>query len=220
MTSPRETPNSNLLEPIGPYFKRKVADPGSSLVKYDTVDDQYADVVQSLAARGNSSGPSHVIMDVPVSLRRARILLDNFVVSVAATDFGGTKLCDLPDRNIAILQCELVATAKASGDYADADTAGIGIGTVVASNTTLSTTMQDVLNVSTATFTTVANAISLALSRLGATGSLTVLNVGDAATNALFLNVGNAGDELSAVGAVTFNGYVDIWYFDLGNVGS
>lgn len=221
MTSPRETPNSNLLEPLGPYFKRRTVTAGAAQEFYPTVADQFADIVRSLAASGNGSAGSNVIMDVPCTLRRARILLTNVVVTLtAANDYGSVKLCDLPDRNILIVQAELTGTVIAGGDFATGDDPKIGVGTAAASANPIATTAQNVVPLANYTDIVAGAATAVAQSMLGSTGDAANLLVADAAGNALYLNASNTDTQLAADGTLTFNGYFDMWYFDLGNVGS
>lgn len=219
MTSPRETHLTN-LEPNAPYFARRVASPGQpSLSKWDGVEDQYNDIVRS-PTRDPGAGVT-VSMDVPVTVRRCRVQLVDAVVSCsAANDYGSLKLVDLPDRNVLVLQAELVGTVVFSGDFATNDDPSIGVGTAAASNSTLATTMQNVIAKTDFTNITKDAANAIAASFLGATGDAANLLIADGASNALYLNVGGNGDILADVGTATFNGTLDVWYVDLGNVGS
>lgn len=217
MASPREL-ELGVLAPLAPNFPRRTV--GNTLTKFDGVEAIYEDITRQPTEPAAQS-KIKLTMDVPLAIRRARFSIENLVISVAAADdFANAKLCDLPDRNIAILQAELVGSAVFSGDYATNDDPSLGVGTAIASNATLATTMQDVIAKTDFTNITKDAATALAMSRLGATGSLTVLNIGDGAANALYLNVGNNGDVLSDVGTVTVNGTFDLWYVELGNVGS
>lgn len=214
MASPRETNLSNLA-PLAPYFGRKLE--GPTLTKYAGVEDAFEDINRQPTA--NSAVPARVAvtMDVPVVMRRMQVKLTNAVVTVAATDFGSLKILDLPDRNIAIFNAELVGTVLFGGDYVDGDDPAIGVGQTAASDDTLSSTMQDVINIAAQANITAATANSLALTKPDP--GVAVL-VADAAGNALYLNVGNGSDQLADEGTATFNGTLDIWYVDLGNVGS
>lgn len=217
MASPRETPNTDLLEPIGPNFTRRTVAAGAAQEKYPTVEDKWNDINRQ-PTRAAGAGIT-VIMDVPVTLRRARVLLQNTVVSLpAADDYGSVQLVALPDRNIVIYNAEFVGTVVFGGEFANDDDPTIGVGQAPATNTTLATTMQDIIPVTT--FTNIvagaANAIAVSKAAPG-TGVL----VADSATSALYLNVSGAGDVLSeSAGTATFNGYFDFWYLDLGNESS
>lgn len=217
MAAPVETNLSN-LSVHAPWFARKVNSGSATLEKFSGDETQYAEIRQPLS-RAVGAGIT-LTMDVPVTIRRARFLLENAVVTVSDQDFGSLKLCDLPDRNIAILQAELVGSVIFAGDYATNDDPDVAVGTAAASNATLATTMVDVIAKVDFDNITAGAANAVAMSRVGATAALSPLLVADGASNALYLNVGNAADQLSADGTATFNGYFDVWYVDLGNVGS
>lgn len=219
MASPRETSNSNVLEPLNPNFARKVSAVGGSLEKYATAEAQYADISQQ-PTRAAGEGVT-VIMDVPVASRRQRVLLENAVITLtAANDFGSLKLVDLPDRNILIKQAELVGSVIAGGDFATGDDPKIGVGTAAASANPIATTavnvipLTDYVNIVAGAATAVAQSLQLTL------GTNAALFVPDAAGQAIYLNASNTDTQLAADGTLTFNGYFDFWYEDLGNVGS
>lgn len=219
MTSQRETSNSNSFEPNNPLFARKTAPNGASQVKFDTAEDQYADITRS-PTRAPGAGVT-VIADLPLTLRRQRVLLENVVVTLtAADDFGSVKLVDLPDRNIAIFQAELVGSVVAGGDFATNDDPKIGVGSVAASANPIATTAQDVITLVDFTNIVAGAITAVAMSRVGATAALAPLLIGDGAGTALYLNASNTDTQLAADGTLTFNGYFDFWYVDLGNVGS
>lgn len=219
MVSPRETPNSNLLEPLGPNFARLTTRAGAAQEKYPTVDDQYNDITRQ-PTRDAGAGVT-VIMDVPAPLRRQRVKLENAVITLtAANDYGSLKLVDLPDRNIMILQAELTGTVIAGGDFATNDDPKIGVGTVAASANPIATTavnvipLTDYTNIVAGAATAVAQSLQLTL------GTDASLLIPDAAAQAIYLNASNTDTQLAADGTLTFNGYFDFWYIDLGNVGS
>ena len=219
MASPRETSNSDSLEPNNPNFARKVATGTASLEKYATVDTQYADVVRQ-PTRAAGEGVT-VIMDVPVTIRRQRVLLENAVITLtAANDFGSLKLVDLPDRNIAIFQAELSGTVVAGGDFATGDDPKIGVGQAAASANPIATTAVDVIALTDYTNIVAGAATAVAQTRLGATADLNAILIPDAAGSALYLNASNTDTQLAADGTLTFNGFFDFWYVDLGNITS
>lgn len=155
--------------------------------------------------------------DRALTPRKMVLNVTALVVSVtAALDYGGTKLCDLPDSNIMILgvECDLELTKDGTGIAAATDI-NMGIGSAAASATTLATTMQNMLDVEAFTATDA----SPAYKRHGADNSTTVhpTQLADGATNALWLN---CAATLSADGTLTCDGTVTIYYLDLGNVTS
>lgn len=217
MASPREL-ELGVLAPLAPNFPRKLSPGVPTLEKFSGVEDLYDDINRQPTANPSPSAGIALAMDVPVVMRRQRYVLTNAVVTLAAADdFGSLKICDLPDRNIAIWNAELVGSVNFGGDYADGDDPSIGVGQAAASNVTLSSTMVDVIPKTDFANITVANSNAIAATK--SNPGVAVL-VADAAGNALYLNVGNGADQLSDVGTATFNGTLDIWYTDLGNVGS
>lgn len=220
MTSPREQ-ELGVLAPLAPNFPRKINSASATLEKFSGVEDLYDDIVRQPTANATASAGIKLSMDVPSTVRRARFTLENTVVTLtAANDYGSVKICDLPDRNILILAAELVATVKFGGDYADNDDPVVGVGTAAASANPIATTAVNVIAASTQTNIVVATANSLALSFLGSLGDAANLLVADGANNALYLNVSSPDTQLAADGTATFNGTFDVWYIDLGNVGS
>lgn len=219
MASPRETPNSDLLEPLGPNFARKVVAEGAALEFYPTAAALYADIVRQ-PSRAISGGVTP-ICDVPLTIRRGRLLLTNVVLTLtAALDYASIKLLDLNDRNIAVLQAELFGSVVASGDFATGDDPKIGVGSVAASANPIATTAQDVITLVDFTDIVKDAVTPVAMSRLGATAALAPLLIADSAGNAIYLNASNTDTQLAADGTLTFNGYFDYWYVDLGNVSS
>lgn len=151
--------------------------------------------------------------------RCLRLTLEDFAISVdEADDFGGTKLCDLPDRNILILGCEidLVATKGGVTNGLEAATDfGIAVGTAVASNATLSGAMVDVVEEAAIT----ADTLTPDCEAHSADNSTSVLPIplADGASNALYLNVAAA---ITASDALSIDGTVTVYYLDLGNLSS
>lgn len=219
MPSPRETSNSNSFEPLNPNFPRQASTGQASLQKYSTVDEQYADISQQ-PTRVAGAGVT-VIMDVPLTLRRQRVLLSNAVLTLtAANDFASLKLVDLPDRNIVIFQAELFGTVLTGGDFATGDDPVVGVGQAAASTNPIDTTQVDVIPATTYTNIVAATLTAVSQSRLGATGDLNGILIPDAPGSALYLNASNPDTQLAADGTLTFNGFFDFWYVDLGNVSS
>lgn len=154
------------------------------------------------------------IQDQMVTVRRARLTLSGLSVAVtAAADYGGTKLLDLPDSNIVILGADVNLTATKGGTtngIVAATDVNIGVGTATASNATLSSTMQNLVNV----FAVTTDALEVAVDRHSADNSSPApLVLPNGASNALFLNVAAA---ITANDTIAFSGTIDLFYVDLG----
>ena len=138
---------------------------------------------------------------VPVS--RARISMTAVSIAVVATnDYGGTKVCVFPTAGLVLVGARLVGTLAADANLATALAAGtidIGVGTATASATTLATTMIDYVP----KFDVPASGI---IASVGVTTQA-------ASADDIYLNVAAA---TSVDGAVTFTGYLDIFYLDMG----
>lgn len=151
--------------------------------------------------------------------RHVRLTLTGFEVTVLADDdYGGAKLLDLPDSNLLMLAVEpnLVATkGNVSGGFEAAKAATVGIGTAIASASTLSGAMVDVLS-GTALPT---GALTAAYGvHSSSDGSLSYpVRVADSPTGALYLNV---AASLTADDVLTIAGTIDLVFLDLGNVTS
>lgn len=220
MVSPREQ-ELGVLSPLAPNFPRRIDTGKASLEKFSGVDDLYEDINRQPTANAVASAGVKLTMDVPLTVRRARFTLENTVLTLtAALDYASVKICDLPDRNILILNAELVGSLVAGGDFAAGDDPSIGVGTAAASANPIATTMQNVIAIAAQTNIDPAVANAIALSFVGATGAITGLLVADGAANALYLNASCTDAQLAANGTLTFNGTFDVWYVDLGNVGS
>ena len=182
---------------------------------------------KALFAAGIASAASSVIVpgtgvskrfDDLKSVRHVRLELSGFVIAVdEADDFGGTALCTLPDSNLVLLgaECDLtvVKGGITSGIVAATDIT-MGIGTAVASNATLSSTMQDVLNVTSLT----TDALSVAFDKHSNDNtSPALLFLDDAAAPQLFLN---ATAAITVSDTLTVSGSVDLYFIETGNVTS
>lgn len=175
-------------------------------------------------ASGGSSGGAIDVSNVSEAtltfdrlrfVRTARITLAALNIDVtAADDFGGSKICDLPDSNILILGAEVNLSLDKDGTGIVAATdMTVGIGTAVASNSTLSGAMIDVLtdaltdDVDPAVFAQHTHDLS----------TPALVFVDDAAAAALFLNI---AATLTVDGSILATGTIDIYYIDTGNVNS
>lgn len=164
-----------------------------------------------------SGAPATVKIDDKMhTVRRVRLTMSSFVIAIAeADDYGGTKLCDLPDSNLAILGAEMAFEAvkgEETGGLVAATDIVLGLGTAVASASTLATTMQDVINLDASYTGSDASPAVAKASNENTTPA--VLFLDDASTNALYLNLTAA---ITTDDTLTCTGTVDILYVDLGN---
>lgn len=151
-------------------------------------------------------------------LQHVRLTLTNFVVSVLeANDYGSAKLVDFGDTNLLLVGAEANLTLLKGGavngiiNTKDLD---VAVGTAAASNTTLSTTMLNILPKVDCDADTLADVVKS--HSLAATPVLTGILEG---TPAAYLNVSVIGG-ITASDIVTFSGTLDLFYFNLENVTS
>ncbi len=157
--------------------------------------------------------------DQMVTVRRLRLTLTNFTIAVlAAQDYGGTKLCDLGDRNMLLLgmevDCVVTKQGNTNGIVAATDI-NMSIGSAVAAATPLAGTAIDTVEATAIT----ADSLTVDFEKHTNDQSTAVFpkKIADGASNALFMNLTAA---ITAHSAVTVNGIVDIFYVDLGNLSS
>ncbi len=153
------------------------------------------------------------------TVRHVRLTLTELSVAItAANDYGGTKICDLPDKNLMILACEVeldLTKAGTTNGLVAATDLTTAVGTVVASNSTLSSTMIDVIDLVVNTAASLTH--DMDAHSAANTAPNMPLEVADSATSALFLNGAAA---ITADDTFTASGTIDLFYFDLGNVTS
>jgi hypothetical protein len=152
-------------------------------------------------------------------VKHVRMTLTDFVLSVAAAqDYGGTKICDLPDTNIMLLgvEADLVITkgGTTNGLVAATDL-DVAVGTAVASNATLATTMINVLEKVDLNDNDLVVDFE-AHSNDNSTSTFPLL-IADSATAALYLNI---AASITADDTASVDGTIDIFYIDLGNLAS
>jgi hypothetical protein len=152
-------------------------------------------------------------------VRRARLTLTNFAIAVlAANDYGGSKLLDLPDRNIMLLgmevDCVVTKQGNTNGIVAATDI-NMSIGTGVAAATPLAGTAIDVIESTAMT----ADALAVDFEKHSNDQSTISFpkKLADSATLALFMNITGA---ITADSSVSVTGIIDIFYIDLGNLSS
>ena len=156
------------------------------------------------------------VKDQTVMVRRARLTLTSFVITVAnAQDYGGSKLIDLPNRNILLLGCEVDCTVVKGGTtngIVAATDLDMAIGTAVASNSTLSSTMVNI--VEKKDIDTDALSVTFAGHSNDNASSLAPFKIADGANSALYMNL--ATGNITADDSVSVTGTVDLYYIDLG----
>ena len=170
-----------------------------------------------LSVEFGEAGTGVVINDQMVTVRRARLTLTAFSIAVlAVNDYGGTKVIDLPFRNIMMLGMEVdtVVTKQnnTSGIITTTDIT-MAIGTATASNAVLSSTMVDVIEGTSLTADTVA--VDFEKHSNDQATATFPRKIADGATAALFINIAAA---ITADSSVTVDGIIDIFYVDLGKL--
>lgn len=139
-------------------------------------------------------------------IRRATLKLTNFAVAVtAANDYGGTKLADLPNGNVLVLGAVVNLTFTSTGIDTTPANVDVAVGTVVASNATLSGTMLNIVPKIDATAGSVVR---------GAATSTEAAKVFATSSSGIFLNVAAA---TTVDGSLSFSGTVEFFYLDLGD---
>ena len=152
-----------------------------------------------------------------LSVKRARLTLTDFAITVLeANDYGGTKLLDLPNRNMLILgmevDCVVTKQGNTNGLVAATDIT-MGIGSTVASATPLATTMIDYVEATAMTADTLA--VDFEKHTNDQSTATFPKKVADGASAALFMNIAGA---CTADSSVTVSGTIDIFYVDLGKL--
>lgn len=177
------------------------------------------DIVDGISVKFGEANTGVRISDNTALIRRARLTLTNFAITVAAaSDFGGTKLLDLPDRNIMLLgmevDCVVTKQGNTNGIVAATDIS-MAIGTGVAAATPLAGTAIDVIE--TASLTTDALAVDFEAHSNNQSTVPFPKKIADSATAALYMNIAAA---ITADSSVSVSGIIDIFYIDLGNLSS
>jgi hypothetical protein len=144
-------------------------------------------------------------------VQMARLRLTNFVVNVAAaSDFGSTKLLDLPAGNVIVVGGIADLTALVAGFTTNTvEAVDLALGTVAMASIDFSGAGEDdvtpkIDGVGAGTTGTIK----------GATGNTEKLLFKAAGANAVFINV--ADPVAAGTGVLTLNGLIDIAYIDLG----
>ena len=149
-------------------------------------------------------------------IQHIQLTLTSVKVAVADSDaFGGTRLAYLPNRNYIFLGGKMNLTWTKDGTgIVTSENPKAALGTAIATNATLSSTMINLINGGSGG-TSLGTGLTGTL-QLQSNDNVTAIpyvGVADSATSGLFLNVGvnPTGD-----GSVTFSGTIDLWYVDLG----
>ncbi|KKK82801.1 hypothetical protein LCGC14_2799780, partial [marine sediment metagenome] len=154
-----------------------------------------------------------------LAVRKAVIRLTSVVLThTEALDYSSVKIANMPDSNILYLGLEVdlecVKGNTTNGLVAATDIT-LALGTLAASNATLSTTMQDLIELDALTASDLTPAWQ-AHSQDQSTIPMPYRR-GDTATQEIYLNLAastTADDTLTCTGTVT------VFYIDLGNVTS
>lgn len=154
--------------------------------------------------------------NIAEGIQHLTLTLTNLKVTVLdANAYGGTLLGYLPNKNFIFLGGKMNLTyAKDGTGILSTENPKAALGTVVASNSTLSSTMINLINGG-------AGGTSLGATLTGTlqiqsndnVTAIPYVGVADSATSGLFLNL---SVNPTTDGYVLFSGTIDLWYIDLG----
>jgi hypothetical protein len=153
-------------------------------------------------------------------LAKTRLWLAGHSFTIAsASDFGGAKIADLPNKNLALFAMALNAIGTITAPNVGTDLT-LSLGTAVAAATPLASTAITYMTAKTGvgaaqSFTCVGHTHDGSVDTTGfGTGGTTPLLLDNGGANALFLN--GAAAVASGTCTVSFSGgWVDVYYFDL-----
>jgi hypothetical protein len=214
MTDATKYTTNRSFQKIGDAQELEVADYNSML---DALDKTVGEV-------GNVAADFTVPAGVTVSkvqgpkngTQYLRLTLAALVVSATnANKYGGTEILNWPNANLFVdaARMNLIAT-KDGAQIQAADTPTVAVGSVTASNTTLSSTMIDTIGI-----VTLAGTAAPACQKNGpATPAARAVAAG--ATNKLFLNIGATGNTGGGTGNISFAGTVDVYFRNTGTYGA
>jgi hypothetical protein len=166
-----------------------------------------------------ATGVQAVVEDLR-AVRHTRLLVTALEVDVdEADDFGSAKLVDLPDTNMLLLgmelNLELTKGGVTNGLVAATDLL-VGIGTAATASSDLSGGSED--NVLTGISLTASDASPALAFHSNDEATVTwPKKLADGASNSLYLNV---GASITASDTLTVDGYIDLYWVDLGNTTS
>ena len=161
---------------------------------------------------------STTLKDEALVLRKLTIVLDDLVIDIdESDDYGGTRIVTFPDTNVMILGCEVdleLVKGDTSNGLVAATDLDVAVGSAVASNSTLATTMIDVVDKVDLNATDLTPALEAHSNDNSSAGASFIA---DSATSGLFLNLAAA---ITASDTLTCTGTVTVYYVDLGNLSS
>lgn len=154
------------------------------------------------------------------ALQHIRLTLTGVVISITdALAYGSSLLGYLPDKNLLFMGGEANLTwVKDGTGIVTGELPKVALGTAVASNATLATTMINLLNGGAGGSAVAAGLTgSLFISSNDNVTAIPYVGIVDAPTTGLYLNaaVNPTGD-----GTLTVSGTLDLYFIDLGNVTS
>jgi len=152
----------------------------------------------------------------PWSLWRLRLTLTAALVAATnAQKYGHLTLITWPNSNIFLLNARMnLIGTKDGAQIQAADQPTVAVGSAVASNTTLATTMIDTIGI-----VTMAATASAVVQKNGP-AALASRFIAAGASNIISLNIGATGNTGGGDGSVSFTGTVDLIALDLGTFGA
>ncbi len=171
-----------------------------------------------VSLKQNTKGTGVTLKEEALVPRKLTLTLSSFLISItAALDYAGTKLMGFSDANIMVLGCEvdleLTKGGTTNGLVAATDL-NVAVGSAIASNSTLSAAMIDIVDTQALTDSDLTPALEAHSNDNSSAGASFI---GDSATAGLWLNLAatiTADDTLLADGTIT------VYYIDLGNLAS
>ena len=152
-------------------------------------------------------------------VQKVTLTLTALVMNIpAALDYGSVAFADLPDSNLLFLGCEadiVVTKGNASTGIEAAVDLDMAIGTVAASQVTLVSVLENILNL----IGMDADTLTPDFNGHSSTATTMPLLIQDGATNKLFINCG-LPVGITVDDTLTMTGTVTIFYIELGNVTS
>lgn len=165
-----------------------------------------------------AAAASTTLKDEALVARKLTIVLTDLVIDIdESDDYGGTRLVTFPDANILVLGCEVdleLVKGNTTNGLVLATDMNVAVGSAVASNSTLSAAMIDVVDITALTASDLTPALEVHSNGNSSSG---VSPIADSATAGLFLNLAAA---ITASDTLTCTGTVTVYYLDLGNLSS
>lgn len=147
-----------------------------------------------------------VAVDHTRLMRKVRLMLTNFTVTdLGANDYGSLKLCDLPNTALLFVGAVVNLTAAGTGGVDTIANLDVAVGTVATATTAFS-------NAGEKNLCPKIDVSSGGVCQGQSTSSETNVFITAGSSNSVYLNI---GDVISTDGTVVFNGYVELFYYDL-----